>query len=424
MTGCCAFGCKRRHSDGTKLFSIPSGKRDAARRKVWLHRIGRANFEPTPSTRLCEEHFTEDQFEPLVLQNHGIRKLKPDATPSIFVHRKHRVKRTSSACSAAPAADQDTTATSNTVPTTHADHDARLPQLSVQGPQTPSAFGDPQPLPAAAADVVDRTTSACSASSAPHQDESGGVNGSSSSTRPVSEIAVAALHKRIEELEEQLRSTKRRLSLSQRQRNKAVEEKNSLGKQLHRFLAPDQLQCMGSSTMKGTPWSTATIEKALKLRLACGARGFNVVRELAAPLPTERTLQRYLEKFKFSPGNLHNVLQSLAVKVNFMEDHERHAVLMLGEIQLTTGLACEQETGISTPPSVDGTRPEDVTVTHGHVFMLGGVTTHWRQTVAYHVTENSFGSDAVKSVTLAILQECEQFGIRVDDVVSDIGNKN
>ncbi|KAG0422035.1 hypothetical protein HPB47_002107, partial [Ixodes persulcatus] len=359
MTGCCAFGCKRRHSDGTKLCSIPSGKRDAVRRKVWLHRIGRANFEPTPSTRLCEEHFTEDQFEPLVLRNHGIRKLKPDATPSIFVHRKHRVKRTASASSAAPAADQDTTATSDTIPATHADHDTRLPQLSVQGPQTPPASGDPQPLPADAADAVDCTPSACSAASAPHQDESGGGNGSSSRTRPVSEIAVAALHRKIEELEEQLRSTKRRLSLSQRQRNKAVEEKNSLGRQLHRFLAPDQLQCMERSTMKGTPWSTATIEKALKLRLACGTRGFNVVRELAAPLPTERTLQRYLEKFKFSPGKLHDVLHSLAVKVNFMEDHERHAVLMLGEIQLTTGLACEQENGSSTPPSVDGTRPEN-----------------------------------------------------------------
>ncbi|XP_049274483.1 uncharacterized protein LOC119403349 isoform X2 [Rhipicephalus sanguineus] len=47
-------------------------------------RIGRANFTGTTSTRLCEDHFTQDQFEPLILQNLGIKKLKLDAVPSIF----------------------------------------------------------------------------------------------------------------------------------------------------------------------------------------------------------------------------------------------------------------------------------------------------------------------------------------------------
>ncbi|XP_049525489.1 uncharacterized protein LOC125946410 [Dermacentor silvarum] len=51
---CCAFGCPNTCSKGKRLFSIPSGKRDGLRRKAWIHRIGRKNFIPTPSTRLCE----------------------------------------------------------------------------------------------------------------------------------------------------------------------------------------------------------------------------------------------------------------------------------------------------------------------------------------------------------------------------------
>ncbi|XP_077555444.1 uncharacterized protein LOC144169893 isoform X2 [Haemaphysalis longicornis] len=87
MPMCCAFGCTNRVADGKRLFAIPSGEREAARRKVWMRRIGRADFKVTLSARLCEDHFTEDQYEPVILQKHGVKKLKADATPSIFHHQ-------------------------------------------------------------------------------------------------------------------------------------------------------------------------------------------------------------------------------------------------------------------------------------------------------------------------------------------------
>ncbi|XP_075732485.1 uncharacterized protein LOC142775053 [Rhipicephalus microplus] len=36
---------------------------------------------------LLQDHFTEDQFEPIILKNTGEKKLRPFATPSIFLHR-------------------------------------------------------------------------------------------------------------------------------------------------------------------------------------------------------------------------------------------------------------------------------------------------------------------------------------------------
>ncbi|XP_077516522.1 THAP domain-containing protein 5-like [Amblyomma americanum] len=90
---CCAYGCNNRGGSGKKKLPIPSGKRNAARRKVWLHRIGRAHFDNVLDPRLCEDHFTEDQFESQVLMNYGIKKLRPDAVPSLFVHRKRRTPR-------------------------------------------------------------------------------------------------------------------------------------------------------------------------------------------------------------------------------------------------------------------------------------------------------------------------------------------
>lgn len=51
------------------------------------------------------------------------------------------------------------------------------------------------------------------------------------------------------------------------------------------------------------------------MRLSSGARGYEPVRELGQPLPTERTLNRHLEGYKFVPGLLQEIMESLALKV-------------------------------------------------------------------------------------------------------------
>lgn len=91
-------------------------------------------------------------------------------------------------------------------------------------------------------------------------------------------------------------------------------------------------------TMRGRTWSGETIQKHLKVRLACDTRGYDVVKELCTPLPSERTLQRRLIDVKFLPDILHEVLQPLALKIEFMTEVERHACLMIDEMSIPPGL--------------------------------------------------------------------------------------
>ncbi|XP_077562911.1 uncharacterized protein LOC144178712 [Haemaphysalis longicornis] len=86
MPSCFAVGCSSSIAKGDKLFVVPRGKNDTERRAVWLHRIGRKNFD-CHRGRLCGKHFTRDQFEPVILSQAGLKKLKPNAVPSIFAHR-------------------------------------------------------------------------------------------------------------------------------------------------------------------------------------------------------------------------------------------------------------------------------------------------------------------------------------------------
>ncbi|XP_054918366.2 uncharacterized protein [Dermacentor andersoni] len=145
--------------------------------------------------------------------------------------------------------------------------------------------------------------------------------------------AIAALWRRISELEDRLESARRRLSLAQRGKNQVTQKYERLKKQVGHFLAPDQLDGMGKASMRGTKWTDGTIRKALKVRLACGSRGYSVVKEIVAPLPTERTLQRHLEQLRSSPGALQELLLTLSDEVNHVQDHEDHTGIM-DEVQL------------------------------------------------------------------------------------------
>lgn len=53
MPTCCAVGCSSSIAKGDKLFVVPRGKNNEERRAVWLHRIGRKNFD-CHRGRLCE----------------------------------------------------------------------------------------------------------------------------------------------------------------------------------------------------------------------------------------------------------------------------------------------------------------------------------------------------------------------------------
>lgn len=118
----------------------------------------------------------------------------------------------------------------------------------------------------------------------------------------------------------------------------------------------------------------------------------------------------------------------LPTKVKLMLPEERHATLMVDEIQLTPGLVYDASSstvlGAPTLPLADGTLPAECLATHALVFMLGGISTRWKQTIAYHFTGNSFHANTVKDCIVSIVQACEEMMLKVDAVVTDMGGGN
>lgn len=62
--------------------------------------------------------------------------------------------------------------------------------------------------------------------------------------------------------------------------------------------------------------------------------------------------------------------------------------------------------------------------THALAFMLGGVSTRWKQTVAYHFTGNSVDGAEFKPMIVDILKQAKDVGLHVTAVTSDMGSSN
>ena len=174
--------------------------------------------------------------------------------------------------------------------------------------------------------------------------------------------------------------------------------------------------------MRGVSWSAVTIKKALRLRFTCGSTGYKTLLQQNHPLPSERTLQRRLENIDFKPGVLKDVFAKLKIKVDAMKDEERLCCLTLDEMSLTSKL--EYDAGSD---SVYGnvTLPKHSGIaTHALVFMLGGITTRWKQTVAYYYTSNSTDGTVFKDIILDIIKRATDIGLQVEAVASDMGSSN
>ncbi|CAH1118384.1 unnamed protein product [Phaedon cochleariae] len=89
MPYCCVSNCYNKTEKGSRLFALPQGKRNEERRKQWLKCIYRDDLPL--NAFVCEDHFTDDQFE-----NHKVnnaRLLKVTAVPTIFFSTKEAARR-------------------------------------------------------------------------------------------------------------------------------------------------------------------------------------------------------------------------------------------------------------------------------------------------------------------------------------------
>ena len=191
---------------------------------------------------------------------------------------------------------------------------------------------------------------------------------------------------------------------------------------IKKLFGHDQLLALSRGGMRGVRWTASTVKKALRLRFSCGASGYNLLLQQGYPLPSVRTLQRRMESLTFMPGILSQVFYYLGLKVSELKEEERICCLTLDEMAITSNIEYDASTsqvlGNITLPDHTGY------ATHGLVFMLAGVSSRWKQTVAFYFTGNSTDGTVLKPIVLDLIKRAAEISLHVIAVTSDMGSAN
>jgi hypothetical protein len=115
----------------------------------------------------------------------------------------------------------------------------------------------------------------------------------------------------------------------------------------------------------------------------------------------------------------------LKVKVDGMNEFERFCSLSLDEISVKeTGpeydVKSDSFIGKVTLPGL----PEDQDATKVLVFMLAGVTTRWKQMVAYFYTGNSVEGRLIGQQVKIVIEKAHEIGLNIINVTSDMASCN
>lgn len=251
MGGCSAPNCCNSTSIGKQLFRFP---KDPLRKKKWVVNC-RRDFEPTPHSRLCEDHFEPDQFEEVARSTAGGRKLKPNAIPTLFNFGDFIYPTVTSSFSLLPLKPE---------------------------PEKELNFGDHgyarrTPLPGVEEEDAD---------------------GPAEDRPPCTPCQV------LRKLLEQETQHTARLQKEAEEMKKRLHRLDRLEKGLQTFLYEDQIRALSlSKHSRRSVWSAETVLKARKIRSAVGTKGYEFLREIGYPLPCYRTLCNRLEtKFLVTAG--------------------------------------------------------------------------------------------------------------------------
>jgi len=190
----------------------------------------------------------------------------------------------------------------------------------------------------------------------------------------------------------------------------------------------DQITAMLRKSTRGMKSEPETLKDALVLKMKCGTDGYDEVRKIL-PFPRARALQSQVHHIKFESGISEEVFQMIPAFVKNLKEEEVECMLALDEMNIAPTQMFDPSTkkviGGVTLISHDGIADKAL------VFVLDGVSTRWKQVVAYNFTRakgEGEDKDAVgkelAEIIIEIVKRAEAIGLRVNCVTSDMGHEN
>ena len=433
---CIHPNCKKSLRRGRSTFKFPD---DIERRKKWFEHCGLTSSPTIKKPRLCEYHFDKSQFSTLPHARYVI--LLKSAVPTITPQRKPKKIRNehSYACSNSSTYEAD-----DAYSRICKEHNYNTNQHELPTPTRSRkrfCLGKAANLDPPAKKTRSNESTASSSSSSLLAD-----NRQSSPTSENSILHVAAhceipadycttsqdLHNRCKKRNNtallvcKLQLEKKKLKKTVRElRGKLFRANKKIANQalkLRKLFSSDQIATLRRPAKRCSTLSDETLKNSLEVLFACGSSGYNFLRKKEYPIPSLRSIRQHIQHVKIDSGILHEVFQWMKVKADDMNKQERMCLLSLDEMSLKQAKEFDVRTGTlegeANFPNHSGP------ATHALVFQLCGLSTRWKQVVAYYFTPNSVKGAEIKPVIIEIITKAAEAGLDVVAVTSDMASCN
>ncbi|KAK3922640.1 DNA transposase [Frankliniella fusca] len=189
--------------------------------------------------------------------------------------------------------------------------------------------------------------------------------------------------------------------------------------------------CMAASSVKdihGRRYTSQWVYECQLLRIKSLGLYKKMLRDNFLPLPSLRTLQRYMVKLKPAYGFLENTFTMMAEKGKYLPEPQRHGALLIDESKLSEGVHFDKHSlkvkglvylGDHTPEQL-----RDISADHALVMIFQSFQGQYFQTISAHLSKGAVKGLELSKLVLEVIALIEKSGFSVDAVVSDAASWN
>ncbi|XP_011883733.1 PREDICTED: uncharacterized protein LOC105570882 isoform X2 [Vollenhovia emeryi] len=335
MPYCCITKCGNSWKRGNTMHHLPT---NYERREQWIKNIGRLDLDPAKEYYI---HFEANMWEKPRVD--GKQKLKSTAIPTIFPKKQEDVvSNNNRQCSAAINTED-------------------RPQLEES--EHKDIFTELMETIEENTELVNNTDKLVDNIELEEKCINKENNLKTAQTLDTKELQLKLEHANvvIEKQEKSKRMLLKRIKRLVYEKKKLITENHNLkaSKSVNQLLNKDQIIALHKKSVRGYKWSANTVRKALRLKLLCGASGYQEILDQGIPLPAARTLRQRCEDLEFHPGICEEVFETLQQRVSqFTDDREKDCMLALDEMSIMAGEQVDHgimsHVGLSTLPDKSG----------------------------------------------------------------------
>ncbi|KAK3916461.1 Transposable element P transposase [Frankliniella fusca] len=172
----------------------------------------------------------------------------------------------------------------------------------------------------------------------------------------------------------------------------------------------------------------AWLYECMLLRIKSGKLYRKMLRDNFLPLPSLRTLQRYIRKLKPAFGFHEPTFKVMEKKKEHLTEAQRHGALLIDEMALDEGVHFDKETlEVLGFVMLGSASPENSSVTlgdHALVFIFQPFQGQWFQAIGAYCSRGACRGPELEKLTTEAILLLEKHGYFVDEVTTDGGSWN